>query len=377
MKPRHVALICEHLFDANPAGFYTAWIANELMDRGYRVTVLAMRVGETHLKSSATCEDATLASRVPLLDRLRHRRFVASRCVAQAFDHTISLVSTIAADTMLPVGATRRSKLDALHCETDTAIARWSHRIKRYMPTQRMGLRHENAAFDNSTVRSVIAMSSQIEAAFEDMPCVDANKVVRAAIPIAPTSADDRTSQMRSHLATAFGLDASGTWIVHPFSHDAELDGLQTVIRAFKPLAEGNERAMLLLAGPTRYTHLAWIASLGLRDRVRLIGETTRLRDLVSASDLVVSPARHDPCGWWLRDAVSLKKLAIAGSACGLSQAVRGAGGIILGSPTDPAELLKAMSRCVDSSSDRSEDTDAIEPSSRRSLIETIISSMD
>ena len=97
------------------------------------------------------------------------------------------------------------------------------------------------------------------------------------------------------------------------------------------------------MAGPTRYTHLAWLAQLGLRDHVRFVGRTARLAELAAAADLVVQPTERDPAGWGIRPALQTATPIITTTACDLSGVVRQRGGTVLNSPVAPAQLLLAL----------------------------------
>lgn len=115
------------------------------------------------------------------------------------------------------------------------------------------------------------------------------------------------------------------------------------MLRAFKPLIEQGIDAAMLLAGPTRYTHLAWIGQLGLRDRVRLVGKTARIEELMAASDLIACPTKYDPVGWSVLPALTADKPVITTTACGLADAVEQRGGTVLNGPPEPIPLLEAI----------------------------------
>ena len=123
------------------------------------------------------------------------------------------------------------------------------------------------------------------------------------------------------------------------------LHGLEPLLRAFKPFAEQQPQSVLLLAGPTRYTHLAWIAELGLRDRVRFVGKTDRLDLLMPSIDLAVYPTYYDPVGWGVREAIRLGRPVITTTSSDLADAVQEAGGTVIPSPAQPQDLLEALGK--------------------------------
>lgn len=115
------------------------------------------------------------------------------------------------------------------------------------------------------------------------------------------------------------------------------------MVRAFKPLIEQGVDAVLLLVGPSQYTHLAWIGQLGLRKHVRFVGKTARLDELIAASDLIASPTNDDPVGWAIRPALTSGKPIVTTTACDLAEDIRQQGGTVLPAPADPQALVQAI----------------------------------
>lgn len=74
----------------------------------------------------------------------------------------------------------------------------------------------------------------------------------------------------------------------------------------------------------------AWIAQAGLADRVRLLGFTDRMADLLAAADLLVSPARYEAFGLNVQEAICRGVPALVTSSAGVAERY----------PSDLAEMM-------------------------------------
>ncbi len=77
---------------------------------------------------------------------------------------------------------------------------------------------------------------------------------------------------------------------------DSLSDGATRVLASLREPALETARAVLLVAGSADYTLQRAAATLGVRERLRLVGATRHMGELLAASDVFVSPTRST--GW-------------------------------------------------------------------------------
>lgn len=343
MNPKRLAVICDKLDRRDPAGAQAIALANGLAEVGHPVGVLARTAYEPDLDGRVDQRVAAIASRFPTLNLIRYRRWLKQALADEPYGHAVSLLSTVPAEVIVPVNGTVRSGLRAIVELQSSTAGRLMQRLLNLRPGALMSLRYERRSLSSPAVRGFVALSPQVEEQLRAQLTNPGVPAERARGVICNRRIDAaRAGELRRQLARAWGLTGREAWIVLPFM-DPYLFGLEPMLRAFKPLVEQGVDAVLLLAGPTRYTHLAWIKDLGVRGRVKLVGKTGRPEELMAACDLIVSPSGYDPAGWGVMPALDTGKPIVTTDACGLSEEVRGRGGTVLTSPADPAGLLKAI----------------------------------
>ncbi|HKG94580.1 MAG TPA: glycosyltransferase family 4 protein [Gemmatimonadaceae bacterium] len=130
---------------------------------------------------------------------------------------------------------------------------------------------------------------------------------------------------------------------VGALSHDRN-KGLDTLWRAWTALstAGGGWDALLVVAGGGSGV-AGWQAAAdaaGLRDRVRFLGFTPRVRELLAAADLLVSPARYEAYGLNVQEAVCRGVPAIVSATAGIAERYPAElSPMVLADPEDAREL--------------------------------------
>lgn len=344
MKPLHLAVIGGKLDGEDPVGKLAVVLANELVERGYRVTLLSPAAVEYELNDRVTLLAPYSEARRMWVGLLRYRRWVVKTLADIQPDHTVSLLTTVPAEVIVPATGLLAARIKAARHEPAPIHERLTRNLVSLLaPSVALSRRYERQAFSGETIKAVIALSDPIETEVQASPLREGATVMRAQVPIIDSAIKpSQASGHRKKLARALGLNPDAYWVTLPF-RNAGLGGLEPMVRAFKPLIEQGTDAYLLLAGPTRYTHLAWIGQLGLRERVRFVGMTARMETLIAASDLVACPTSDDPVGWTVRPALSTGKPIITTTACDLAESVRQQGGTVLPAPADPQALLEAI----------------------------------
>jgi glycosyltransferase involved in cell wall biosynthesis len=99
--------------------------------------------------------------------------------------------------------------------------------------------------------------------------------------------------------------------------------GFNTLWAAWQQLCcEPGQNALLLVAGDGRSVPV-WqqrITAAGLGDRIRLLGFTQRVADLLAAADLLVSPVRYEPYGLNVQEAICRGLPALVSACAGVAE---------------------------------------------------------
>ena len=341
--PKHLAVIVGKVDGLVPVGKLTINLVNGLVQRGYRVTMLTGSVIDAQLDPGVTIKTPKTSCRLLAFDLYQMRRWLEQATNKIKPDVTIALQSFFRAQINVPAEGLMRYRANAAIADDATLLDRLVNHAICLLPSFVLGQRYERQMLHDESLKALVALSPLCEAQLDATEKKQGVTVYRASMPIPEqtiSSADRKV--MRDKLALAFGLSAESYWIAHPFQ-TAWLGGLEAMIRAFKPMIDEGLDAVMLVAGPYRYTHLAWIGELGLRDAVRFIGETARGDELIAACDLTVCPTSYDPAGWGVLPALGTDTPIVTTSACGLAQTVKQRGGTILKSPADPVALLEAI----------------------------------
>jgi glycosyltransferase involved in cell wall biosynthesis len=107
---------------------------------------------------------------------------------------------------------------------------------------------------------------------------------------------------------------------VGALGHDGR-KGFDTLLDAWARLARGGLEAVLLAAGGGALRRWRRHADeLGLARSVRLLGATDRIPELLAASDLLVSPARYEPYGLNVQEALCRGVPALVTASAGVAE---------------------------------------------------------
>jgi glycosyltransferase involved in cell wall biosynthesis len=343
VKPGHLAIICGVLDTMNPVSQQAIALADEMLVRGYHVSLLAMTTNETDLDPRIRLITAGPMPRHLWVGMVPYLRWLTRTLDDIKPDHTISMLSTVPASIMVPVTGTRLARRRASQTLDKRIIEGITLRLRQLRPSRFLMNWLERRAISSTQIKTFVALTPLIRQSLEADDRIQNHAIESACTSITTESIDQvHTKQVREQLARAFGIDPDSYWIVLPFT-DARLDGFEGMIRAFAPLIKQGVDTTLLLAGPTRYTHLTWLGELGLRDRVRLLGKTPHLEELLAASDLVANPTGYDPLGIVVRQAIAAGTPIITTNASGQAEAAREEIDTVLPPPVEPEAMLQAI----------------------------------
>jgi glycosyltransferase involved in cell wall biosynthesis len=125
--------------------------------------------------------------------------------------------------------------------------------------------------------------------------------------------------------------------------------GLDTLLAAWRSLCSGPDwDADLVVAGGGRAVERwrAEVSRSGLADRVRLLGFTDRVPDLLAAADLLVSPARYEAYGLNVQEAVCRGVPALVSARAGIAERYPAElRALVLPDPEDVEGLAAALRR--------------------------------
>jgi len=128
------------------------------------------------------------------------------------------------------------------------------------------------------------------------------------------------------------------------------LKGFDTLLASWRLLsAQPDWSADLVVAGagPLRFWQRA-IDRLGIADRVRLLGHSDRIPDLLAAADLLVSPSRYDAFGLNVQEALCRGVPAITTSQAGVSELYPPElAALVLPDPGDAEDLADRIRECL------------------------------
>lgn len=129
--------------------------------------------------------------------------------------------------------------------------------------------------------------------------------------------------------------------------------GLDIAVRALAELRD--ERAVLVVAGegPERAALEALARSLGVADRLALLGRAGDVAALLERATLLVHPARWEGFGLVLLEAMLAARAVVATAVSAIPEIVVDGGTGLLVPPDDPAALARALDRLLGDAAER------------------------
>jgi glycosyltransferase involved in cell wall biosynthesis len=128
------------------------------------------------------------------------------------------------------------------------------------------------------------------------------------------------------------------------------LKGIDNLIAAFAKIAEDHPEGLLLVAGegPERVRLAELAATLGVADRVVLLGHLDPVAPLLASLDVFVSPSRTEALGRSILEAMALGVPVVCTDSGGPREFIRDTANGLLVPPDDPDALVAAIASVVD-----------------------------
>ncbi|MFI4859156.1 MAG: glycosyltransferase family 4 protein [Phycisphaerales bacterium JB063] len=358
VSPMRIAVVIES-FDPRQGGNErsTREIVDRLTQRGHSVTLVCGCCDPSTIPEGVA--HLSFSKRKPgsWLQLLRFRAWAMHELAVGAFDTSISMTMAVPAAVMQPRGGTVRETIERNIALRGSASAQQVKRLAVAInPKQRTLLSLERKTLQDPSVHAVAALSGYVKRQLTEHYGLHDDEIV--VIPngaaVEPVT-DAERELLRGRVRRAFGVPDDATLFVFA-AQNPRLKGFGPLIAAVRQLKEEGVPAVVLLAGRYRYTHLSWIAQMGVRDRVRMVGPTDEMRSLYAASDVTVLPTFYDPASKVVLESLMLGTPAISTRYNGASDFLTEAGGHYVGpprgrvidDPADHAALAQAMRELCD-----------------------------
>jgi UDP-glucose:(heptosyl)LPS alpha-1,3-glucosyltransferase len=348
----HVALVIER-FDPVGGGAErsTAQIARELMGRGHRVTLLTLWAPPDGLDEY---EIRRMNEKRKV--RTRHLKsfapWVGRQLAEGGFDSSLSVTTVVPAAVVQPRSGTIVETLERNVAMRRSGFAQWRKRMEiRVSPKHQMLLRLERRTMLDPRVKRFLAVSSyvtdQLTRHYGINPAMI--EVLPNAAEMPRVSAEQRL-EWRAKVRAGFNV--SDRSVVYLFAaHNAKLKGIVPLLHAAKRLRDGGLDFVLMLAGQGEYGAQALAESLGIRDRVRMVGATGQMAAMFCAADVTVHPTFYDPSSKVVIESLMMGVPVISTSFNGSSEFIAGeefVRGRVLKDPADVESLAGAMRELAD-----------------------------
>ena len=344
----------------------TAQIAAALAERGHAVTILAGASPERVRPEGIEVRRMAQRKSSSVARLLRYARWARQQLDAGGFEVSLSVTMAVAADVVQPRGGTVRETLARNVALRTSPAGRFSKRVALALdPKQRVLLALEKRTLADPRVKRIVAVSRYVVEQLAIHYHIDEQRV--ELIPnasVMPVIDEPTREQWREQVRRGFGI--ADDEVVFLFAaQNPRLKGFGTLIPALRRVVERGLKPVVLLAGKYGYGHQAWVAEVGVRERVRFIGPTRSMPKLYAAADVTVLPTYYDPSSKVVIESLMMGVPAISSGRNGASDFIHPEvgppRGRVIDDPADVAGLAEAMAALCDPAA-RQACTDAIAP---------------
>ncbi|MEM9415643.1 MAG: glycosyltransferase family 4 protein [Planctomycetota bacterium] len=358
VPPMRIAVVIES-FDPRQGGNErsTREIVERLAARGHAVTLVCGCCDPSSIPEGVSHISQGQRKPSSALQLARFRTWAMHELAIGAFDTSLSMTMAVPSAVMQPRGGTVRETINRNIALRGSPLSQQTKRLAIALnPKQRTLLALERKTLQDPSVHAVAALSGYVKRQLSEHYGLHDDEVV--VIPngaaIEPMAEAER-DRVRVQIRRAFDIPDEATLFVFA-AQNPRLKGFGPLIAALRRLKDDGVNAVVLLAGKYRYTHHSWIAQMGVRDRVRMVGQTDDMRTLYAAADVTVLPTFYDPASKVVLESLMLGTPAISTRYNGASDFLTEQGGFFTGpprgrvidDPADPVALAGAMADLCD-----------------------------
>lgn len=331
----------------------TAQIMQELVGRGHAVTLITGYCARKDEPTGVTVRAMSWKKSSSVLRLERFARFAQRTLADGMFDASLSMTMAVAADVVQPRGGTIRETL-----LRNIAMRQpgWPQARKRlelmFDAKQNALLRHERQTLANPRVHRIAAVSEYVARQLRQHYRFPADHIV--IIPnaaVMPKISDAQRAQWRADLREQFQI-GPGTTLFLLAAQNPSLKGYPTLLAALADPTLAQSDVAVLLVGGFDYAQHQAAAQAGVRERVRIVGQSRQMPALYAAADVTVLPTWYDPSSKVVLESLMMGTPAIStaynGASDHLAPVGHSARGLVVQDPGDAAELAGAMLRLTD-----------------------------
>jgi len=350
----HIAIVIES-FDPEAGGNErsTAQIAAALGERGHEVTILTGSAPDRVRVEGVEIQRMTRRKSSSVVRLLRFARWARRQLDEGGFDASLSVTMAVAADVVQPRGGTVRETLARNVALRQSPASRAAKRLAlRVDPKQRVLLAMEKRTLADPRVRRIVAVSRYVIEQLAIHYQIDERRV--ELIPnasVMPQPDAETRAHWRRQVRAGFNIPEDTTVFLFAATNP-RLKGFGTLIPALRQIVDRGRQPVVLLAGRYGYGHQAWIAELGVRVQVRIIGPTRSMPKLFAAADVTVLPTFYDPSSKVVIESLMMGVPAISSGRNGASDFILPeegpARGRVVDDPADVCGLAEAMAALCD-----------------------------
>lgn len=354
VAPLRIAVVIER-FNPQAGGNErsTSEIAQRLAERGHAVTVICSTGDASAVPSGVELVSHGRGKPRTSLQLRGFRKWALHRLEEGGYEVSMSVTMAVPATVLQPRGGTVRETLERNIAMRKPGFAQARKRLMlKLNPKQQTLLALEKKTLADPAVQAVAAVSGYVARQLEQHYGLSDEQVV--VIPngaACPDMSDEQKANARRDIRKAMHIPAEATLFVFA-AQNPRLKGFGPLIGALRRLKDKGHHAVVLLAGQYRYTHQSWVAEMGVREQVRMIGPTREMPTLYAAADVTVLPTFYDPASKVVLESLMLGTPAISSGYNGASDFIAPEGGPLRGrvvaDPADEARLAEAMAEMCD-----------------------------
>lgn len=336
----------------------TSEIVQRLAERGHAVTVLSGEGDPAAIPEGADLRVSGRGRPKSALQLFAFRKWAMQQLADGRYDTSLSVTVAVPAAVVQPRGGTVRETLERNIAIRGTAASQLAKRLAIAInPKQRALLALEKKTLADPSLHAVAAVSGYVKRQLvEHYGLTDDEVVVIHNGASVPDLTDAEREEARATIRKAFQVPEDATLFVFA-AQNPRLKGFGPLVSAMRRLKDAGHPFVVLFAGRYRYTHLSWLAKVGVRELARMVGPTDDMPTLYAAADVTVLPTFYDPASKVVLESLMLGTPAISTGYNGASDFIAPEGGPLRGrvvaDPADDEALAEAMAELCDSGARR------------------------